>query len=806
MKIRFIVSAVILCLVFTSCNRAVNTPENTQPLTPTPGIIEYQTPTPSITPFPTSTPTPIPDERLHIGDLALVNEDWEKALSEYHHALESSTNPDHQSETLLKIGRTNQLAGNFYEAASVLERLIQDYPDSPHIAYANFYLGQAYSGMERYSDAAHAYLNYLVLRPGIIDAYILDLRGDALFYAGDYPSAAIDYQASLNSPSILDGTNLEMKLARSYALSGDYLTALELYDDLYYQTNDENIRALIHLRKGGSYAALGRNDEAISSYMDSINNYPTSYNSYLALIELVDAGVEVDEYTRGIVDYYAGQYGVALAAFNRYRQNNPEDPASGLYYYGLTTSALGGYEEAIENWEKIINNYSDHDRWDDAWEEKAFTQWYNLSEYSQSIQTLLDFVETAPTHPRAPEFLFDAGLVAERDGDFEQAAGHWERVINHYPGYEHALRALFLAGISRYRIGDYQGALTDFLRHQTLSSTLEEKAAAYLWMGKVHSALGDEDAALTSWEQAAGTDPTGYYSERARDLYNGFSPFTPPQQFDISTDLNAERIKAESWLRTTFGLTEDTNLTGLGSLSDNPHIQRGSELYQLGLVSDARAEFEHLRMSLVTDAAQTYRLTNYLLELGIYRSAILAVRQILDLALMDDAETITAPAFFNHVRFGTYFSDLVLSLAEDYGLNPLFLFSVIRQESLFESFIRSPAGAVGLMQIMPATGEEIAQNLGWPTGYSERDLVRPLVNITYGADYLDTQRNYFDEDLYATLAAYNGGPGNTIEWRKLAQEDPDLFLEVIRFPETRNYIRSIYEVFNIYRYIYDRTP
>jgi soluble lytic murein transglycosylase len=806
MKIKFILSGIIFSLIITSCNRAVRAPEIAQPHTPTPRIIEYKTPTPPATPFPTSTPTPFPDERLNRGDLALVNEDWDKALAEYHNALDASTDPDFQSEALLKIGRTNQLAGNFYEAINTLERLIQDHPESANIAYANFYLGQAYSGMERYSDAAHAYLNYLVLRPGIIDAYVLDLRGDALFYTGDYSGAAIDYQASLNSPSLLDSINLEMKLARSYALSGDYTTALEIYDELYYRTNDENTRALIDLRKGGAYSALGRTDEATSTYMDAINNYPTSYSSYLALIELVDAGVVVDEYTRGIVDYYAGQYGVALAAFDRYLQNNPDDPASALYYYGLTTSALGGYEEAIEYWDEIITNYSEHDRWDDAWEEKGFTQWYNLSEYSQSIQTLLDFAETAPTHPRASEFLFDAALVAERSGDFERAAELWERVINLYPGYENAQRALFLAGISRYRIGDYQGALTDFLRHQTLSSTLEDKAAAYLWIGKVQSALGDDEAARTSWEQAAGTDPTGYYSERARDILNGFPPFTPPQQFDISTDFTAERTKAETWLRTTFGLTDDIELTGPGSLSNDPHIQRGSELWQLGLVSEARSEFEYLRLSLVSDAAQTYRLTNFLLDLGIYRSAILAVRQILDLALMDDAETITAPAYFNHVRFGTYFSDLIIPIAQEYGLHPLFLFSVTRQESLFESFIRSPAGAIGLMQIMPPTGEDIAKNLGWPTGYSERDLIRPLVNLTYGADYLDTQRNYFDGDLYAALAAYNGGPGNTIKWRNLAQEDPDLFLEVIRFPETRKYIRTIYEVFNIYRFIYNRTP
>jgi soluble lytic murein transglycosylase len=167
---------------------------------------------------------------------------------------------------------------------------------------------------------------------------------------------------------------------------------------------------------------------------------------------------------------------------------------------------------------------------------------------------------------------------------------------------------------------------------------------------------------------------------------------------------------------------------------------------------------------------------------------------------------MVAPAFFNHLRFGTYFADLLIPAAQEYNFHPLFLFSLVRQESLFESFVRSSAAANGLMQIIPSTGESIAKNLGWPPDYTTSDLYRPVVNIKFGTDYLAAQREYFDGDLYAALAAYNGGPGNSLQWKKLAQGDQDLFLEVIRFSETRNYIRSIYEVFNIYRRIYNRTP
>jgi soluble lytic murein transglycosylase len=173
---------------------------------------------------------------------------------------------------------------------------------------------------------------------------------------------------------------------------------------------------------------------------------------------------------------------------------------------------------------------------------------------------------------------------------------------------------------------------------------------------------------------------------------------------------------------------------------------------------------------------------------------------------MDDAETMSAPIFFNHLRFGPYYREIVFPTSQVYNIHPLLIFSVMRQESLFEGFVRSSAGARGLMQIIPTTGQEIAANAGWPPDYSDEDLYRPLVSINLGSDYLNRQRGFVSGDLYAALAAYNAGPGNAATWKSLVPPDSDLYLEVIRFNETREYIKGIYEIFNIYKNIYDRTP
>jgi soluble lytic murein transglycosylase len=130
------------------------------------------------------------------------------------------------------------------------------------------------------------------------------------------------------------------------------------------------------------------------------------------------------------------------------------------------------------------------------------------------------------------------------------------------------------------------------------------------------------------------------------------------------------------------------------------------------------------------------------------------------------------------------------------------MFSVIRQESLFEGFVNSSAGARGLMQIVPSTGAQISNQLAWPFQYSDNDLYRPDVSIAFGAHYLAVNRDLLDGDLYAALAAYNGGPGNAQQWQSLSGNDPDLFLESVRYEETRNYIRNIYEIYVIYRRLY----
>ena len=809
--IKRLVPVVIIGLLSLSCSAINLLPDTSitempQGLDASPTPSKTTTPVNSPTPEPTSTPTPVPLSHLEKAEQALFYGDWDTAIYEFQTALQADPNPKIQNITLLGIGRTYYFAGNFTEARDTLIDLITNYPDPEQLPTAYYYLAQTYTALGNYSEAAEAYQVYLDLNPGLLDSYMYERKGDALNAVGDFSQAIEDYQLALQSPRLGPDLGIDIKIAQSYASLGDYNTAIIGYQDIYTRTTNDYTKAYMDLLIGQAYTEMGDLDQAYSAYLDAVNNYPLSYDSYTALFILVENEIPVDELDRGLVDYYAGQYGVALAAFDRYLQDAPDEPGTGYYYIGLTMRALGDFEAAIEAWDKLINTYPDSHFWDDAWEEKAFTQWYYLDQYITATETLLEFVAAVPTHPRSSEFLFDAALINERADRLEEAIEIWERVSAEYPSSDYAYRALFLAGINRFRLGDYPAAYDAFQRALSLADNLEERAAAYLWSGKCMAALGDDQAARSAWEQAASLDRTGYYSERSRDLLLNQPVFTPPGGYDLAFDPKSEKIEAELWIKTVFDLPADIDLSNPGPLADDLRFQRGNALWDLGLYEEARLEFEDLRITYQSDPANTYRLANHLTEIGLYRSAILAARHVLDIAGMDDSDTMSAPIYFNHLRFGTYYRDLVIANAREYDLHPLFLFSVIRQESLFEGFVRSPADARGLMQIIPSTGQETASILNWPSGYTVEDLYRPIVSINFGSNYLNRQIDYLNGDLYAALAAYNGGPGNSATWKSLAPNDPDLFLEVIRYAETRDYIRAIYEVFNIYRNIYNRPP
>jgi soluble lytic murein transglycosylase len=767
------------------------------------------------TPLP-ATPTlpPLTDEaRIDAGDRALFNGDWDAALREFQTALGSSEDANLQAAALLGMGRSYIEKEDWAAARESLNTLLQLYPDAIQRAAAHILLARIQETLEDSVGAAASYQNYLDEPNGLLDSYAHEWRGDALYDALDYNAAIAAYEAARSTERLGDDFSLQIKIGNSHLALQNYQAAIQAYQTVYSTTINDYLKADTALLMGRAYIALGENQQAYTLFLEAVNNYPLSFSSYAALVELVDAGIPVDEYQRGLVDYYAATnsvdsaaqelYIVAIAAFDRYLQAQGDDHTDDVHFYrALARRASGDTAAAIADFDHMISQHAFDEHWLDAYREKARTLWLYEEDYDAAIQTLLSFVAATPSQPDSAEFLYLAGRIAQNGGRLTRAAELWQRVATEYPASDFAYDALFLAGISTYQLEDYAGAQSLFLQAYQAALSLEDQSQSTFWVAKSLQVQGDDAGAQNAFQQTAAIDPTGYYSERAKDLLAGLDPFEPPADYSFEYDIEAEKAEAEAWIRSTFNLTADADLSSPGPLLNDIRFQRGLELWHLGDYEAARAEFENLRESLVTDAANSYRLANVLIDLGLYRSGIFAIREVLNLAGMSDAATMNAPTYFNRVRFGSYYSDIVLPITAADGLDPLFFYSMMRQESLFEGFVTSVAGARGLMQIVPSTGQEIATLTGWPPDFEADDLYRPMVSIRLGADYLAIQNNAFDDDMYAVLAAYNAGPGSATYWLGLADGDQDLFLEVIDFAETGNHIRSIYELFTIYRNLY----
>jgi len=261
-------------------------------------------------------------------------------------------------------------------------------------------------------------------------------------------------------------------------------------------------------------------------------------------------------------------------------------------------------------------------------------------------------------------------------------------------------------------------------------------------------------------------------------------------------DPDAGREEAEIWLMARLGITNTAVLQNPRFLSD-PDWLAGEEAWRMGWVEEARRLWTGMRQRLDGDPLALYQLALALRERGADALSLQAAARLLARL---DVQPQEAPPFLARLAYPTPYPEQVLAEAQRYHLDPLLLYALMRQESLFDPYAVSSAQARGLMQIIPPTARAIAEALDQP--YRETWLYRPRVNIAFGVYYLARQRDRFGGNLWVALAAYNGGPGNAARWWEAARGDVDLFYERITLDETRRYLERILEHLSVYRSLY----
>ena len=375
-------------------------------------------------------------------------------------------------------------------------------------------------------------------------------------------------------------------------------------------------------------------------------------------------------------------------------------------------------------------------------------------------------VERFPARPEALDVIFFRGDDHHDAGRLDQAIDHYRRVVDMYAAADRAGLARMRWGQLHLERGEREAALEvfeDYLEEFPNGRRWEE--ASY-WGARAAEALGDAALARRLRARIRDESPLSYYAVLLTE--GGGATFAP----DLP---GVPPPTTPQWLEAGLEVLALLEEAGLEDAAD-AHV---------GAMKTRAADSEELQLRLAAALQQAGRtLDGIRLGLELRRDG-----RPWDLALV-------------RVVYPFPYRELVTSRARELGLDPYLLAGLIRQESAFAPEIVSPAGAIGLTQVMPATGRQLAGSVG-PRRFRTEMLETPELNVHLGTRFLSDLFERYDGIVPLVLSAYNAGPTRANRWRRLPEAaDPLRFTERIPFAETRDYVKIVTRNRALYRWLY----
>lgn len=710
---------------------------------------------------------------------------------------------DIRAEAALRLAQSALKDGFFDKAASSATDLITRFPNETRAHQAYFLRGEAYLGLSRWQEAINDFAQYLTLRPNLVDSYAYERIGDAQLALGQLENALTSYQNAVNANrTLVPQLVLREKVARILIGSGRVAEAVAQYDAILGVARNHAYRASIELLAGQALLGSGNVEGGLARLRLVFENYHDTRSAYTAMQALTANGVTLTPFARGKVSYQYGDYQNAITAFNEHTSTYllNEIPDELYLLLGRAYREIGNSQAAIVAFQTIVQQYPNSTLLGSALLEQGRTRFLS-GDIQGAIQAYLGIArDYAVLGGTAAEALWRVGYLYGTNNEPALARETFVRLAETYPQSEWASNGLFIAASTAVSNQDWQIAENLYGRIAAIS-TGNDRAAAYLWVGRLARQRGDTRASDEALQLARTTAPDSFFGVRATDILNNAEPFTPPAQIRWEFDDAADRATAEQWLRQTFGITQEGDLAKpSATLQADPRLIRGEELWGLAAYQEALTEFTGLLDEARTnkDALTSYQLAVYLRERGAFSSSIVAAA---DVIVASGVPTLQAPAYIARMRYPIYYAHLVQAHQAKYGFDALVLFALMRQESLYNTNAISSAQARGLTQVIPSTGRYIAGKLNYPN-FQDADLYRPHVGVAFGAFYLDEQLRLFKGNVAAALAAYNAGPGRALDWVKLSGGGIDAMMVTIQFAETRSYLERIYSHYAIYRALY----
>ncbi len=557
---------------------------------------------------------------------------------------------------------------------------------------------------------------------------------------------------------------------RALLLAGDTSRAAERYAEL--------VRAdLGAAQRGEALAAIGALAEAgedmgaaRAAYEASLDAYPREESGAQAAWGIFRTGtVDAEQALRSarVLDQ-ARENHQALEAYERHLAELPQSvqpEPTVLLARARLFSAVGRHEAAVAEFRKL-------DEIDDPdFELRLLDEWHEARSRQgrrDAVRTIEGWIiERFPESRRAVDLVVARANSALSRGTYAEAAADYERAVAMESSHASASLARMRLGQIHLQQNDFESAAEVFGSYLEEFPTGQRWAEATFWVAQSLVALGRDEDALEYLSELRDRDMLSYYGVLTFNLLE--EPFRP--------DVPAGPVSIpRSWLRDELRTLDLLVAAGLYEGAD-VHIGRLIER---------------------TDGSvpQGLDLADALIERGF---AIEGIR------LGQNLQRRGAPLTMRllRVQYPFPYRELVTRAANEREIDPILVAALIRQESAFTPAIHSPAGAIGLMQVMPATGRDVARQQGI-RGFTPASLETAEINLHLGTAFLvDMERRYADGELPLVLSAYNAGPTRARRWRQLPEfEDLLRFTERIPFDETRGYVKNVTRNIGLYQFLY----
>jgi soluble lytic murein transglycosylase len=730
----------VIGLMAAACSGSKEKAEPTAADTATPGIAV------------TVTPTPAPaDPKL--GDTLRYEGDFEAAIGVYASVALQGEGEEQQQARLAQaqlLVRTGAPA----EARPVLDSYLAAAGAAGDASIARYMLASVLDDLGDAQGALDHYERYIAANGVLIDFAGIE-RAKLLARLGRVPEALAAAEAVRANTSLLPAFRASFTFSFASALEAGHADALAI--EWYDRARSEGGDAASALARTGGIKQRAGDPAWSADYLQAIAAYPESAVASDLLDTLDAAVVEVSDYVRGVVEYRAHRNDESRAALSRAIAAG-DNPAEAAYYLAALDERAGNYEAAIAGYRRA------HD---------------------------LD-----PASALADDALWWGGRLLESAGRYGEAGAAYTTLAEAYVSSKWAGDAAFRRGLVLYRAGSHAAAALVWASLAPAASG-EDAARARYWQGRALQAQ-DDPLAKPVLAQLIDDTPMGatgsYYAlraevalgrndgrERAPDLKERKADWSNVAKY-INASLGFDPETADS------PLPSDRRWDVAAALEDAGLHPQSDAVYR-SMLADNGGE----------DVAALFQAARRFEEEG---RVSLASRAATTLAVRLGKPGQQPPEDLLRVAYPLAFRDLAITAARDEQVSPLLLLALVRQESFYDPDAGSPAGALGLTQVIPATGEAIATTLGVES-FRASDLYRPRTSLRFGASYLAGQLRVFDGNAYHALAAYNGGPGTASNALKSAGVDEDLFVEDLEFDETQQYVRRVMENYARYRQLYE---